>query len=169
MQPTFIQLWFNQQNSFYYLHGLTNTRKQERPKVLFGDKDVELYNWLVTNVGPAHGPLDNLPCSGDGWNMVGSQSTIYPYEEFKQKSGVYIDDEMMAVQLKCSGILDDRPEDPIAKMVREMAEAMTKYETEPFKFPVIKVDSLGPNSLTPVSGKRKYRAEDFNVFFPKSK
>jgi hypothetical protein len=165
MQPTFIPLWFNIQSSFYYIRGRSgNFDKDERPTVKFSQKDVDLYNWLVENVGPANGPMDNLPIKGEGWEMVGSQSTKYPFEDFARKAGVYIDDEVMAVQLKCSGVLDDRPVDPIIKMIKEMEVAlMNQGRGTPF----FTIDSL--SQLAPVSGKSKYRAEDFNIFFPKSK
>jgi hypothetical protein len=167
MTPTFIPLWFNIQNSFYYLRGrLGNIDKAERPKVMFTQKDVDLYNWLVENVGPAEGPMENLPIKGEGWEMVGSQSTMYPFDDYVRKAGVYIDDDMLAVQLKCSGVLDDRPVDPIIKMIKEMEAAMLNVQSSP-QPPFFTIDSL--SQLAPVSGKSKYRAEDFNVFFPKSK
>jgi hypothetical protein len=118
MTPIFIPLWFNIQNSFYYVnnkYGLTD--KDERPGVLFTQKDVDLYNWLVENVGPALTPLDDLPITGDGWKISNGNNTNQP-------AGVYIDDELLAVQLKCSGVLDDRPEDPMIKMVKDMQVAM---------------------------------------------
>ena len=142
------------------------TEREDRPKVIFSQKDLDLYNWLVENVGPAEGPLDNLPCKGEGWEMVGSQSVKYPFEDFVHKAGVYLDDEMLAVQLKCSGVLDDRPEDPIIKMVKDMQAAMLNAKINP-QPPFFTIDSL--SQLAPVSGKSKYRAEDFNIFFPKSK
>lgn len=153
MKPTFIPLWFNIQSSFYYIRGNGQMKTDERPSVNWSKKDLELYEWLVANVGPAHAPLDNLPIKGDGWEMVGSQSTRYPFSDGVSQSGVHIDDEMLAVQLKCSGVLDDRPEDPILKLVKEMQIQMAKFETR--KPPIITVDSL--SELTPVSRAIKSR------------
>lgn len=162
MTPTFIPLRFNIQNSFYYLRGRLGADKTvERPKVLFSHKDVELYDWLIANVGPAEGPLETLPCKGEGWEMVGSQSVTYPFADHVRSAGVYIDDEMLAVQLKCSGVLDDRPVDPIMKMIKEMEIAMKKCEPDLFSKPIIEVDSLSQIAVTPISRAVKGRTDEF--------
>jgi hypothetical protein len=163
MTPTFIPLWFNCQNSFYYIRSISgHNTVEDRPKVLFSPQDVDLYNWLVANVGPSEGPLDNLPIKGEGWELIGPRDVSYPYEDSSRKSGVYIDDELLAVQLKCSGILDDRPVDPILKMVEEMQRTMLNAKT-----PFLTVDSL--SQLAPISHKSKYNYEDHYYNFPKFK
>lgn len=162
MTRTFFPLYFDTRSNWYYIRVRGgNATEQEKQAIKFTAKDNELLAWLEANVGPSHTETAEVPIKGEGWEIVAGVN-------YSSSSGVFIDDELLAVQLKCSGVLDDRPEDPILKMIKDMQIHMQHMKVAPISSrPWFTMDSL--SQIAPVSEEVKLDTEHSDIFFPKSK
>lgn len=94
-------------------------------------KDRELLRWLNEHVGITIGIGTRMPIKGDGWMLTVGYDEDSDIEDYnwrcrtykgkgKKSTWLVLYDDMLAVELKLSGVLDDRPVDPILAMIDDL-------------------------------------------------
>ena len=136
MKEVIVPLWINVRRNHLGI--------DDEGRWVQGEGDDILLNWLIENVGPIRNIDFHMPFRGEGWQIIEGFDGDDSIEDWRWrklagshyksqgKLGFYLalPSELDAVALKLSGVLDDRPVDPMVAAAERIMAIMHQMKPQ---------------------------------------